>query len=127
MGSPTLKHSLCATAVHVAQCLGLYRQPDKAWGNSENETLKRNWLWWALYCLEKHLSLCSGRPSVIDDDNISAHIPRTIPTASNIDLQALSIAAKHARLHFTALSRTSFLRSSINVNQGADEFSQPIS
>lgn len=99
MGNAGLKHSLCANAVHVAQCKGLYRQPDKAWGNSENETLKRNWLWWALYCLEKHLALGSGRPSAIDDDNVSAQIPWIVPSGSNIDLQSLSIAAKHAKLH----------------------------
>ncbi|KAK5047210.1 hypothetical protein LTR84_006732 [Exophiala bonariae] len=99
IGSPALKHSLCANAVHIAQCKGLYRQPDKSWGNSENETLKRNWLWWTIYCLEKHLSLCSGRPSVIDDDNVSAQIPWAMPRGSNADLQSLSIAAKHAKLH----------------------------
>jgi hypothetical protein len=99
MGNPTLKHTLCANAVHIAQCKGLYRQPDKAWGNSENETLKRNWLWWAVYCFEKHLALCSGRPSAIDDDNVSVHIPWVVPSGSNIDLQSLSIAAKHAKLH----------------------------
>lgn len=76
----------------------MYRQPDKAWGNSENETLKRNWLWWAIYAFEKHLALCSGRPSAIDDDSVSAQIPWVVPSGSNIDLQLLSLAAKHAKL-----------------------------
>lgn len=132
MGSPDLKHSLCANAVHIAQCKGLYRQPDKAWGNSENETLKRNWLWWTIYCLEKHLSLCNGRPSVIDDDNVSVQIPWAIPSGSNIDLQSLSIAAKHAKLHsqisrqllsFKALSMST--RDLMNsVNQYHDQLNQ---
>ncbi|KEF61156.1 uncharacterized protein A1O9_02721 [Exophiala aquamarina CBS 119918] len=132
MGSPALKHSLCANAVHIAQCKGLYRQPDKAWGNSENETAKRNWLWWTIYCLEKHLSLCSGRPSVIDDDNVSTHVPYAIPSGSNIDLQSLSIAAKHAKLHsqisrhllsFKALSMST-KDLIVAVNQYHDQLSQ---
>lgn len=84
--------------MHLAQSKGLNRQPEKSWGVSENEILKRNYLWWAIYSLEKHLSLSSCRPSTIDDDNVSAHIPTAVPQGSQIHPQSLSIAFRHARI-----------------------------
>ena len=61
--------------------------------------LKRNWLWWVIYSYEKHLALSSSRPSLIDDDNMSARIPTAIPFNSTIQLESLSISHRHAKLH----------------------------
>ncbi len=98
LGSPGYKHFLCSNAVRVAQSKGLHRQPDKAWGMSENTTLKRNWLWWAIYTLDKHHALCSSRPSAIDDDNVSSLVPAILPNGSNIHLQLFTIGIRHAKI-----------------------------
>ncbi|KAJ9608967.1 hypothetical protein H2200_006738 [Cladophialophora chaetospira] len=98
LGNPGFKNLLCFNAVQVAQSKGLHRQPDRAWGMSENAILKRNWLWWAIYTLDKHLALCSSRPSAIDDRNVSTLIPTSIPTGSSIQLHLHTIGVRHARI-----------------------------
>ncbi|RVX72408.1 hypothetical protein B0A52_03596 [Exophiala mesophila] len=98
LGNPALKHFLCSNAVHAAQNKGLHRQPEKSWGISEDEAAKRNGLWWTIYTLEKHLSMCSGRPSAIDDDNVSAYPPAGILSRSDIVPQSLFFATQHAQI-----------------------------
>ncbi|KIW99292.1 uncharacterized protein Z519_00955 [Cladophialophora bantiana CBS 173.52] len=118
LGNAPLKRLLCSNAVHLAQSKGLHRQPDKAWGHSENEVLKRNWLWWTIYALEKHLALCGSRPSAIDDDNISAQIPTTVPSRSNIHSPTLSIGIRYSKIH-SQISRQllSFKALSMSMNE----------
>lgn len=98
LGNPALKYFLCSNALHLAQSKGLHRQPDKAWGHSERETIQRNCLWWAIYALEKHLALCGCRPSAIDDDNVSVQIPTTL-LDTGIESLSFSIAIRHAKIH----------------------------
>jgi len=45
------------------------------------------------------LALSSGRPSSIDDENMSAQIPTVVPLNSTIQLESLSISHRHAKLH----------------------------
>ncbi|KIX06975.1 uncharacterized protein Z518_04951 [Rhinocladiella mackenziei CBS 650.93] len=118
LGNPAFKHFLCANAVYLAQSKGLHRQPDHAWGISPDESLKRNWLWWAIYALEKHLALCGSRPSVIDDDNVSAHVPTTLPSGSNIHLESLSIGIRYSKIHSQISRRLlSFKALSMSANE----------
>lgn len=86
------EYMICANAVRLAQAKGLHRKPSKALNLSEREVIDRNWLWWAIFCLEKQISFRSGRPSAIDDNNISCEIPEHATQGSTIDV----IYFKHA-------------------------------
>lgn len=78
--------------------MGLNRQPDKARIKSDSEIASRSCLWWAVYSLEKYLALSNGRPSAIDDELVSTHLPAAVSTGSHIDIQTLNIAHRHAQI-----------------------------
>lgn len=84
--------------MQLAQAKGLHREPSKSWGLSTSDDLTRRWLWWAVYCLEKQIAFRSGRPSVIDDDNISTSIPTSAPTGSTIDVEVFTLIIRHAQI-----------------------------
>lgn len=98
LGSPALEYPLCTNAVHLAQAKGLHREPSKSWGLSDSDVQTRNWLWWAIYCVEKQIAFRSGRPSVIDDDNISTTIPTAAPPGSTINVEIFTFMIKHAQI-----------------------------
>ncbi|KAL2202070.1 hypothetical protein CC79DRAFT_1314664 [Sarocladium strictum] len=61
--------SLMSTAVAVAQTIGLHRDP-MGWGAVplwERQLRKR--LWWALWMMERWISLVRGMPSHVNDDD----------------------------------------------------------
>jgi hypothetical protein len=89
---------LCSNAARLAQSKGLHRQAAKAWNLLESEILHRNWLFWAIYCCEKAIAARSGRPSGIDDDNISCAIPTAIVSDSTIDIELFTHAIHHAQI-----------------------------
>jgi hypothetical protein len=89
---------LCSNAARLAQSKGLHRQAAKAWNLPESEILHRNWLFWAIYCCEKAIAARSGRPSGIDDDNISCVIPTAIVSDSTIDIELFTHAIHHAQI-----------------------------
>ena len=64
LGNPALEYMLCANATRLAQAKGLHRRPAKAWNLSTHDELHHTWLFWAIYCCEKHIAYRSGRPSV---------------------------------------------------------------
>lgn len=98
LGSPALEDPLCTNAVHLAQIKGLHREPSKSWGLSDSDVQTRNWLWWAIYCVEKQIAFRNGRPSVIDDDNISTTIPSAAPPGSTINVEIFTFMIKHAQI-----------------------------
>ncbi|KIX06764.1 uncharacterized protein Z518_04740 [Rhinocladiella mackenziei CBS 650.93] len=98
LGSPAVEYPLCTNAVQLAQAKGLHREPSKSWGLPQSDVLNRSWLWWAIYCLEKQIAFRSGRPSVIDDDNISTPIPTKAPPGSTIDVEVFTLIIKHAQI-----------------------------
>lgn len=104
LGSPALEYYLSSLATRMAQGKGLHRQPAKSWRLPESEILQRNWLWWTIYCLDKQLAFRSGRPSAIDDENISAEIPKAAPPGSTIDVNILTYIIRHAQIS-TQISR----------------------
>ena len=89
---------MCANAARLAQSKGLHRQPAKSWALPENEVLHRNWLFWAIYCVEKYIAYRSGRPSAIDDNDISCEIPSKIAPGSTIGLEYFVNIIKHAQI-----------------------------
>jgi hypothetical protein len=64
----------------------------------EPEIQHRNWLFWAIYAYEKHIAFRSGRPSAIDDDDISCQIPTTILEGSVINFDFFIQTIKHAQI-----------------------------
>ncbi|KAH7407318.1 fungal-specific transcription factor domain-containing protein [Cadophora sp. MPI-SDFR-AT-0126] len=70
-----LEYTFCALASQVAQGLGLHRKPLHNWDLSDQDMRERNRLFWVTYQLDKTISLRCGRPSVIDDNEISCSFP----------------------------------------------------
>ena len=98
LGSPALEYMLCSGAVRAAQSKGLHRQPSRSWDLPESEILNRNWLFWAIYCCDKQIAFRSGRPSAIDDDNISCQIPAQVPAGSTSNVEVFRAIVRHAQI-----------------------------
>ncbi|KAJ5585689.1 fungal-specific transcription factor domain-containing protein [Penicillium hetheringtonii] len=98
LGSPAIEYMLCASAVRLAQSKGLHRQPSRAWNLSRSEILHRNWVFWAAYFYDKSIALRSGRPSAVDDDEISCEIPNELPGGDRSDVDMAIAAIEHARI-----------------------------
>ncbi|KIW78567.1 hypothetical protein Z517_08405 [Fonsecaea pedrosoi CBS 271.37] len=116
LGSPSLEYQLCSMAVRLAHAKGIHRQSGSGWSLSADEAKQCNWLFWAVYCCEKHIALRSGRPSLIDDDEISCQVPKDACPGSTIDVPALVAVIQQARIlsqvakrlfSFQALQRSS--------------------
>ena len=72
MSSPQkLEFTLSSIAARLAQSLGLHRRRLREWNLIADDQRKRNRVFWAIYCLDKTISLRCGWPSVFDDDDIS--------------------------------------------------------
>ncbi|KAK5304001.1 hypothetical protein LTR99_004457 [Exophiala xenobiotica] len=107
IANPCLEYMLCTVALRQAVAMGLHRQPAPSWNLTEDEQCQRGWLFWAAYCLEKHIALQSGRPSLIDDDDINCQVPTTAPRggAANVAYcQVLIRLAKVSSLAAKSLS-----------------------
>lgn len=119
------EYIVCATAVRLAQAKGLHRQPSKMLNLPEDEILHRNWLFWAIYCCEKLISFRSGRPSAIDDDNISCEIPERAPPGSTIDVQQFTLMIQLAllsqRIAQQLGSVSAFRQDPVDLMKSADE------
>ncbi|KAB8212103.1 fungal-specific transcription factor domain-containing protein [Aspergillus parasiticus] len=98
LGSPAVEYMLCTSAVRLAQSKGLHRQSSRAWNLQRSEILHRNWVFWAAYFYDKNIALRSGRPSAIDDDEISCEIPNEFPDGSRSGIEAVIAAIEHARI-----------------------------
>ncbi|OQU95760.1 Fungal specific transcription factor domain-containing protein [Cladophialophora immunda] len=98
LGNPALEYMFCASAARVAQAKGLHRRPAKAWNVAAHDELHYSWLFWAIYCCEKHIAHRSGRPSAIDDDEISCQIPSEACPGSTLDVEAFTYLIRHAQI-----------------------------
>ncbi|KAF1963092.1 hypothetical protein CC80DRAFT_105298 [Byssothecium circinans] len=66
-------------ALRFAQALGLHvRNEDPSASASKREVLVR--IWWSLYSLDRHLSVITGRPSIIVDGSCSVPLPIPLPS-----------------------------------------------
>ncbi|KAL1877531.1 hypothetical protein Daus18300_002519 [Diaporthe australafricana] len=80
-GSPNPQASsvLTATAVRLAQAMGLHRKTqDQTLPVGQVEQRKR--VFWILYFLDKDISLRMGQPFAQDDDDMDAELPVETPT-----------------------------------------------
>ncbi|KAH7351463.1 fungal-specific transcription factor domain-containing protein [Pyrenochaeta sp. MPI-SDFR-AT-0127] len=75
LGNPALEYMLISSAARLAQSKGLHRQPVETWNMQQGEIRNRQWLFWIIYAYDKHIAYRSGRPSAIDDDDISCELP----------------------------------------------------
>ncbi|KIW86599.1 uncharacterized protein Z519_12783 [Cladophialophora bantiana CBS 173.52] len=105
LGNAAIEFPLCSNAVQLAQARGLHRAPSKSWALSESDSLSRSWLWWTIYCLEKQIAFRSGRPSLIDDNNISTPIPTKAPPGSSMDVGIFTLIIQNARISAQVSSR----------------------
>jgi hypothetical protein len=64
LGSPFIESTLCPAIVGLAQSKGLHRRMPVSCGLSEAHVSHRAWIFWAIYCFEKHSMVRSDRPSV---------------------------------------------------------------
>ena len=119
------EYMVCATAVRLAQAKGLHRQPSTTMNIPEVEIMHRNWLFWAIYCLEKLISYRSDRPSAIDDSNISCEIPKRAPPGSTIDVQQfthmIELALLSQRIAQQLGSVFAFRQDAMDLMKSADE------
>jgi hypothetical protein len=98
LSSPAVEYMLCSSTARLAQAKGLHLHPLDSWDLDENMIVYRSWLFWTIYCYEKHIAYRSGRPSCIDDDDISCQIPITKVPGSRMNIEFLSACIKHAQI-----------------------------
>ncbi|KAH9821431.1 fungal-specific transcription factor domain-containing protein [Teratosphaeria destructans] len=78
-----LEYTLCSTTVRVAYSLALHCAPADEWELFLEEKRARSRTFWVIYCLDKTLALRCGRPSMIDDAEISTPIPAPRPATTS--------------------------------------------
>ncbi|BCS23676.1 fungal specific transcription factor domain-containing protein [Aspergillus puulaauensis] len=98
LGSPAVEYMLCSSAARLAQSKGLHRQPSRRWKLPVVEIIRRNCVFWVIYGYDKYLSLRSGRPSILGDDDISCEVPTDAPEGSTIDIEMFTAIAHHAKI-----------------------------
>lgn len=98
LASPCIEYPMCKNAVQLAQAKGLHREASSSWGLSPADLLTRNWLWWTIYIIDKQISLRSGRPSSILDDDISTSIPTVATPESDLDVEIVTLIIRHAQI-----------------------------
>ncbi|KAF3937080.1 hypothetical protein ABW19_dt0206857 [Dactylella cylindrospora] len=72
--NPQPLYTIIASAVRVAFSIGLHR-PAYAFGFAREEAEQRKRIFWIAYMIDKDISLRSGRPSSINDDDINVDLP----------------------------------------------------
>ncbi|KAL4940597.1 fungal-specific transcription factor domain-containing protein [Aspergillus oleicola] len=97
-GNPALEYMLISNAIRLAQSKGLHRQPPQSWTISQDEVLERNWLFWVIYAYDKHVAFRSGRPSAINDDEISCEIPTEAADGSGMSVEFVTQVVEHSRI-----------------------------
>jgi hypothetical protein len=63
LGGAKLEYTLIGCAVRLAYARGLHLQAAPSSASFE-QLERRSWIFWTLYCFEKHLTMRAGRPSV---------------------------------------------------------------
>ncbi|KAF2101307.1 hypothetical protein NA57DRAFT_72748 [Rhizodiscina lignyota] len=110
LGKTSLQYMLCSNAMRLACSKGLHRQPARSWNLSLHEVEHRNWMFWSIYCLEKHICSRPGRPSVMDDDEISCHVPQSASNKQHSSTVYCHILIKLMQLSSNAKKRLSSAR-----------------
>ncbi|KEF59158.1 uncharacterized protein A1O9_04002 [Exophiala aquamarina CBS 119918] len=99
LASPALSSGLILNAALLAHSLGLHLKTADFASHADAEALQRCWLFWAVYCCEKHIAQRCGRPSVINDDEITCEVPRAVHPGSAIELEMLTYIIQTCQLY----------------------------
>ncbi|KIW95658.1 uncharacterized protein Z519_04243 [Cladophialophora bantiana CBS 173.52] len=99
LASPALSSGLVSNAALLAQSLGLHRKTVEIGSNRGSEALRQTWLFWGVYCSEKHIAQRCGRPSVIDDDDIDCDIPSILQAASSTEPEMLTYTIQACQIY----------------------------
>ena len=98
-------------AVRAAQVLGLYRDPDPACHSPLDAEMRRR-VWWAVYTVDRSLSLELGnRPALINDDDCDVSLPAEVDDHFLVD----NIPGRVADVPEGAAPLTQFLLAVLNV------------
>ncbi|KAF2491273.1 hypothetical protein BU16DRAFT_564980 [Lophium mytilinum] len=109
MGVPKLEYMLISNALRLAHSKALHLQPPASSRIPLAEIAYRSWLWWSIYIYEKHIAYRSGRPSAIDDDEITCEFPTIAPNGKEIHVKLFTSLIEHAQISSStmrSLSRT---------------------
>ena len=77
--NPLAPYTLAATAARLGHSIGLHRWLDD-FGLTEEQADERRNVFWVLLILDKDMSLQSGRPPIIHDQDIGVGLPKETPT-----------------------------------------------
>jgi len=76
--NPLAPYTLVATAARLSHAVGLHRWLDDFGLTVEQADERRN-VFWILFAMDKGMSLQSGRPSIIQDQDIGVALPKEKP------------------------------------------------
>ncbi|KAF4331794.1 Type I inositol 1 4 5-trisphosphate 5-phosphatase 2 [Fusarium beomiforme] len=110
LASPALEYMLVSSAVRLAQSKGFHIQASQESILSENERATRTWLWWNAYLLDKHVAIRSGRPSAVDDQDISVALPTVARAGTTSDFHFFKAMINHAQISSQVSRRLSTTR-----------------
>ncbi|KAH7007449.1 fungal-specific transcription factor domain-containing protein [Ilyonectria destructans] len=108
-GCQKLEYMLVGCALRLAQSKGLHLRSHTSRISKEEDT-KRSWLFWSLYCFEKHLSFRSGRPSAINDDDISCELPSQAPDGNPHKLEWFLLVIRLAKISSSIIQNFSTVK-----------------
>lgn len=96
-GSPNPQASsvLTAAAVRLAQAMGLHRRTQDQ-GLPVQQVEQRKRVFWAVYFLDKDISLRMGQPFAQDDDDMDAELPSEVST----DLPLIGFGDESRKVNF---------------------------
>ncbi|KEF55737.1 uncharacterized protein A1O9_08487 [Exophiala aquamarina CBS 119918] len=98
-----VQYILVATAYRLACGQGLHTRPSPSWKLPEGEKSLRQSVFWAIYCLDKQISCRSGRPSIIDDEEINCNLPNPNGTDGSVSMRYIQAYIKIS--HLSSITR----------------------
>ncbi|KIV79886.1 hypothetical protein PV11_07427 [Exophiala sideris] len=89
-----LQYMLVANAYRLACGQGLHVQPVPSWNLSDEEKSLRQCVFWAIYCLDKQIACRSGRPGLIDDEEINCQLPTSDRSDGSVNVRYTQACVK---------------------------------
>ncbi|CAN9337904.1 unnamed protein product [Alternaria alternata] len=106
-GDLAVEHMLLSNAIRLAQAKDLHLRARASATLTEKDVATRHALWWNLYIHDKHLALRSGRPSTINDDDITSPVPENQVPGHRTNMEFYQIMVQHSQITSVILKRLS--------------------